>query len=101
MAEQRTKEIGVRKVLGASVFSLWKLLSRDFVALVVMAAVIAAPIAYYFANNWLGRYDYKVEISWTVFAACGLGAVVITILTVSYQSIKAVAANPVESLKSE
>ncbi|HEY4327324.1 MAG TPA: ABC transporter permease [Mucilaginibacter sp.] len=101
MAEQRIKEIGVRKVLGATVFNLWRLLSTDFVVLVVISLLIATPIGYYFMYNWLQKYQYRVELSWWIFAATGLGAVVITLATVSYQSIKAALANPVKSLKAE
>jgi len=101
MAEQRIKEIGVRKVLGASVFNLWKLLSTDFIGLVVISFVIATPTAYIFMNKWLQHYEYHSAIAWWIFALTGIGAVLITLLTVSYQSIKAALANPVKSLKSE
>jgi len=101
MAEQRTKEIGVRKVLGASVFSLWQLMSKDFVGLVCIALLIAVPTAYYFMDGWLQDYKYRAELSWWIFAATGAGAIVITICTVSYQSIKAALSNPVKSLRSE
>ncbi len=101
MAEQRTKEIGVRKVMGASVLNLWKMLSKDFVFLVIIASFIAIPVAYYFMDNWLQKYEYRMEISWWVFAASGMAALMITLLTVSFQSIKAAMANPVKSLKSE
>jgi ABC-type antimicrobial peptide transport system permease subunit len=101
MAEQRVKEIGVRKVLGASVFNLWQLLSKDFVGLVIISLIIATPVAYYFMQNWLQNYQYRSEISWWVFVLTGIGAVLITLLTVSYQSIKAALANPVKSLRSE
>jgi putative ABC transport system permease protein len=101
VAEQRTKEIGVRKVLGASVFSIWKMLSKDFIGLVVIAVIIAAPVAYYFMNIWLLQYDYRTEIGWSIFAMSGACAVLITLITVSYQSIKAGLANPVNSLRSE
>ncbi|GAB4046617.1 ABC transporter permease [Spirosoma litoris] len=101
VAEQRTKEIGVRKVLGASVFSVWGLLSKDFVLLVIISFGIATPIAYYFLGNWLHKYEYRTELSWWIFAVSGAGALLVTLLTVSYQSIKAALMNPVTSLRSE
>jgi putative ABC transport system permease protein len=100
-AEQRIKEIGVRKVLGASVFNLWQLLSKDFVALIVLSLVIASPIAYYFMHKWLDNYTYRSVMGWWIFAATAGGALLITVLTVSYQSLKAAMANPVRSLRSE
>ncbi|SFE28399.1 ABC transporter permease [Spirosoma endophyticum] len=101
MAEQRTKEIGMRKVLGASVLNLWGLLSKDFVVLVVIALFIATPMAYYFLNGWLQQYEYRTDIAWWIFALSGAGALVITLLTVSFQSVKAALMNPVKSLRSE
>lgn len=101
VAEQRTKEIGVRKVLGASVASLWRLLSRDFVLLVVIALLIASPLAWYFMDDWLQKYTYRTALSWWIFAAAGAGALTITLLTVSFQAIKAALMNPVKSLRSE
>lgn len=101
MAEQRTKEIGVRKVLGASAFTLWRLLSKDFILLVIISLVIATPIGYYFMHNWLQHYTYHTGLSWWIFAATAAGSITITLLTVSYQSIKAALANPVKSLRSE
>jgi putative ABC transport system permease protein len=101
MAEQRIKEIGVRKVLGATVFNLWRLLSKDFVVLIAISLLIATPTAYYFMHSWLQGYTYRSEITWWIFAITALGAMAITLLTVSYQSIKAALMNPVKSLKSE
>jgi ABC-type antimicrobial peptide transport system permease subunit len=101
MAEQRTKEIGVRKILGASVVSIWGMLSKDFVGLVLVAFVIATPTAWYFLNHWLAGYVYRTNLSWWVFAAVGIAAVGVTLLTVSYQSIKAARRNPVKSLRAE
>jgi len=101
LAEQRIKEIGVRKVLGASVFNLWGLLSKDFVVLVIISLVIASPVAYYFMHSWLQSYQYHSNIAWWIFAVTAVGAMTITLLTVSYQSIKAALANPVKSLKTE
>jgi putative ABC transport system permease protein len=101
VAEQRTKEIGVRKVLGASVFNLWQMLSKDFAWLVAISCVIAIPIAWYYLHQWLQKYEYRTDISWWVFVAACLGALIITLLTVSFQAIKAALANPVKSLRSE
>jgi len=101
VAEQRIKEIGVRKVLGASVFGLWRLMSRDFVSLIIIALFIATPVAYYFMHGWLQHYTYRAELSWWIFALTGAGAIIITLLTISYQSIRAALANPVKSLRSE
>ncbi|SFC18917.1 ABC transporter permease [Spirosoma endophyticum] len=99
--EQRTKEIGIRKVMGASVANLWQLLSRDFVVLVVISLLIAGPMAWYFMQLWIQKYTYRTELSWWIFAASGAGALLITLLTVSFQSIKAALMNPVKSLRSE
>jgi ABC-type antimicrobial peptide transport system permease subunit len=101
VAEQRTKEIGVRKVLGASVLNLWGLLSGDFVMLVVVSCFIACPLSWYFMHEWLQKYIYRTEMSWWIFAAAGGGALFITLCTVSFQSIRAAVANPVQSLRSE
>ena len=101
VAEQRTKEIGVRKVLGASVFNVWRLLSKEFAFLVIISLFIAAPIAYYFMHDWLQNYQYRAELSWWIFVAAGAGALIITLLTVSFQAIKAAIANPIKSLRTE
>jgi putative ABC transport system permease protein len=101
MAEQRVKEIGVRKVLGASAFNLWGLLSKDFVVMVLISFLIATPVAYYFMYNWLQNYEYRTTLSLWIFAASGIGALIITLLTISFQSIKAAIANPVKSLRTE
>ena len=101
VAEQRKKEIGVRKILGASVFNLWTLLSKDFVTLVLISFLVATPMAYYFMHNWLQNYQYRTAMSWWVFLAAGCGALTITLVTVSFQSIKAALTNPVKSLRTE
>ena len=101
VAEQRTKEIGVRKVLGATVFNLWKMLSTDFFALVIISCCIAIPVAWYFLHQWLQTYEYRTPVSWWIFVASASGALLITILTVSFQAIKAALANPIRSLRTE
>ncbi len=100
-AEQRTKEIGIRKVLGANAGNIVGLLSRDFLKLVGISLIIAIPISWWAMNQWLQDFAYRINVGWWAFAAAGLGAVLIAILSVSYQSIKAAMANPVKSLRSE
>ena len=101
VAERRTKEIGIRKVLGASVSGLWQMLSKEFVLLVLISFLIAAPVSWYAMQEWLDKYSYRTSISWQVFAATGTGALLVTLATVSFQAIKAALVNPVKSLKSE
>ena len=101
VAEQRAKEIGIRKVLGASLASVWALLSKEFVALVVISLFIAMPVAYYFMHHWLQHYEYRTEIPWWIFVSAGGGALLITLFTVSFQAVKAGLANPVKSLRTE
>lgn len=100
-AEQRVMEIGIRKVLGASVQNIIGLLSTDFVKMVLVANLIAFPVAWYMMNKWLQDFAYRVDISWWIFAAAACIALLIALLTVSIQSIKAAIANPVNSLRSE
>ncbi|MFN0173129.1 MAG: ABC transporter permease [Saprospiraceae bacterium] len=100
-AHQRTKEIGIRKVLGATVAGITGLLAKDFLKLVALAIIIASPVAYYFMQKWLADFAYRIDIQWWVFAAAGAAAVAIAFLTVSFQSVKAALANPVKSLRSE
>ncbi|HEV3251646.1 MAG TPA: FtsX-like permease family protein, partial [Puia sp.] len=101
IAEQRTREIGVRKVLGATVFNLWKMLSKEFVLLVSLSCLVAIPLAWWLLYQWLQQFAYRTEISWWIFAAAGIGAILLTLATISYQSIKAALTNPVQSLRME
>jgi putative ABC transport system permease protein len=101
IAEQRTKEIGIRKVLGASVRGIVQMLSKDFIKLVAISFIIAAPLAWYFMNRWLQDFAFRIQIGWWVFAFAGFAALLIALLTVGFQAIKAAMANPVKSLRSE
>jgi putative ABC transport system permease protein len=97
----RIKEIGVRKVLGASVVQIVSLLSKDFVSLVIIAFIIAAPLAWWAMNNWLQDFAYRTSMSWWVFAACGISMVVLAIVVLGLRTIKAAIANPIKSLRTE
>ena len=100
-AERRTKEIGIRKVLGASVAGITTLLSKDFLQLVAISCLVAFPVAWWMMHNWLQNYKYRIEISWWIFLAAGISAILIALITISFQSIKAAIANPVKSLRTE
>ena len=100
-AEQRTKEIGVRKVLGASVSNIITLLSKDFLKLVAISIVIASPVAWYVMNEWLKDFHYRVNISWMVFAITTITALAIALLTIGFQAMRAALSNPVKSLRTE
>ena len=101
VAEQRTREIGIRKVLGATVVNIVSMLSRDFLWLVVLAIGIASPVAWYFMHKWLQDFVYRVPISWWIYAVAGFGAIGIALVTVSFRAVRAATANPVASLRSE
>ena len=100
-AEQRIKEIGIRKVLGASVTSIISLLSKDFLKLVVVAAVLAFPVAWWAMHSWLQEFAFHIDIGWWIFFVAGSLAILIALITISFQAIRAATANPVKSLRSE
>ena len=101
MAEQRSKEIGIRKVLGATVSNIVSMLSADFLKLVMIATLVAIPVAWWGMNQWLADFAYRIQIDWSVFFWTGIMALVLAFLTISFQSIKAALANPVEALRNE
>ena len=101
MTEQRSKEIGIRKVLGADVAKIAILLSQDFVRLVIISLILAIPIGYYFVRQWLENFSYRIDVHWWVFAIVALVALIIAFCTVFFQSIRAALADPVKSLRSE
>ncbi len=100
-AEQRAKEIGIRKVLGATSANLVQLLSADFIKLILVALVLASPVAWFVLNTWLQEFAYRIHIGWWVFALAGATALVVALLTIGTQSIRAALANPVHSLRNE
>ena len=101
MAEQRKKEISIRKVLGASVAKLWQTLSKDFIVLIIISCLIAIPVSYYFLDNWLQQFNYRTDVSWVTLLTACLSALLITLITISHQAIKTALVNPTETLKSE
>jgi ABC-type antimicrobial peptide transport system permease subunit len=101
MTERRTKEIGIRKVVGASVFRLWKMMSAEFVIIVALSFLMATPLAWYALSRWIENFVYRTDISWEVFAVAGMGSLIVTLATVSFQLLKAANRSPVHSLKTE
>ena len=99
--QKRTKEIGIRKILGASITSILTMLTKDFVILIIIALLVATPLSWLMMNRWLQEFAYHINISWVVYVLAGFSAIVIALLTVSYQAIKVALANPVKSLKTE
>jgi ABC-type antimicrobial peptide transport system permease subunit len=101
MAAQRIKEVGIRKVLGATSANIVYLFSKEFIILIAIAFVIATPIAWYYMHQWLQNYAYRIDVSWWIFLVGGIAAIVIALATISFQAIKAAMANPVKSLRTE
>ncbi len=101
ITQRRTKEIGIRKVVGATVFRIWKMMSAEFVVIVMVSFLIAAPLSWYAMSRWIERFVYRTDVSWEVFAVAGIGSLVVTMLTVSFQLVKAASQSPVRSLKSD
>jgi ABC-type antimicrobial peptide transport system permease subunit len=101
MAAQRIKEVGIRKVLGATSANIVYLFSKEFIILIAIAFAIATPIAWYYMNQWLQDYAYRINVSWWIFLTSGVAAIVIALATISFQAIKAAMANPVKSLRTE
>ena len=101
VVEQRNKEVGIRKVMGASVLTLWKMLTKDFIVLVTIASFISIPLALYLVTNWLQGYEFRVDVSWWIFGVAVVGALTITLLTVSYQAVRAATSNPIKCLRTE
>ena len=101
MAEKRTKEIGIRKILGASMTSLFGLLSKELLVLVTIALLIASPLAWFTINNWLAGYAYRIDLAWWMFVLAGVLAILIALVTISFQTLKTLLENPVKSLKAE
>jgi putative ABC transport system permease protein len=99
--EQRTKEIGIRKVLGAAVSRIMLLISREFIILIAIAFIVAVPAGYYFINKWLQEFAYRVDIAWWMFALAGVLTILVAIVTMSFRTMKAALANPVKSLRTE
>jgi len=100
-AERRIKEIGIRKVLGAGIASLAGLLSKDFLRLIILASIIATPVAWFVTGSWLQNYAYRISMDWWVFATVGFSVIIVSLATISVQAIKAAIANPVKSLRTE
>ena len=101
MVEQRNKEMSIRKVLGASVENIFQLLTKNFLALIIIALILAIPLSYYLMNGWLQDYEYKIDINWSVFAIAGVMALAIALLTVSFHAVKSALVNPIEHLRGE